>query len=52
MARSSTVPKIDSKQSSDQSSGSTTSTEGKNNNPGTTNVIFDWNSSKLFFKDY
>ena len=47
MSHSSTVPsKINLEQSTDQLSGSTTLTRGKDNNPDTSNVISDWNSSK------
>ena len=48
MARSSTVlSNIDSKQSSIQSSGSTTLTRGQDSNPDDSNTISHWNSSKL-----
>ena len=45
MARSS---KIDSKQSSDQSSGSATLIRDKDNNPDISNVISNWSSSHQF----
>ena len=49
MARSSTVlSNIDSKQSLNRSSCSTTLTIGKDSNPDTSIGISDWNSSKLF----
>ena len=51
MARSSIIPsKIYSKQPFNQSSGSTISTRGKDINPDTSNVISNWNSSKLFLE--
>ena len=51
MARSSTVSsKIDSKQLSNQSSGSTTSIRGKDNNPDAANVNSNCDLCKLFLE--